>query len=58
MALLLCLSASAQELKVTGSRKAVRTSGDVLVFVTPVAGRLPWESSGPARLLLGAHSIP
>ena len=38
MALLLCLSASAQELKVTGSRKAVRTSGDVLVFVTPVAG--------------------
>ena len=26
-----------QELKVTGSRKAVRTSGDVLVFITPVA---------------------
>lgn len=31
------LSVQAQELNVTGSRKAIRTSGDVLVFVTPVA---------------------
>ena len=29
--------AAGQELQVTGSRKAVRTSGDVLAFVTPVA---------------------
>ncbi|RHJ92434.1 phosphatase PAP2 family protein [Parabacteroides bouchesdurhonensis] len=35
--LLFTLSANAQELEVTGSRKAVRTSGDVLAFVTPVA---------------------
>jgi len=35
--LMLCLSVNGQELKVTGSRKAVRTSGDVLVFITPVA---------------------
>ena len=34
--LMLCLSVNGQELKVTGSRKAVRTSGDVLVFITPV----------------------
>lgn len=34
---LCCLSLTAQEIQVTGSRKAVRTSGDVLVFVTPVA---------------------
>lgn len=27
-----------QEVQVTGSRRAVRTSGDVLVFVTPAAG--------------------
>lgn len=31
-------SAWGQQLQVTGSRKAVRTSGDVLVFVTPAAG--------------------
>ena len=37
-AFLLCCSVNAQELQVTGSRKTVRTSGDVLVFVTPVAG--------------------
>ena len=35
--LMLCLSVNGQELKVTGSRKAVRTSGDVLGFITPVA---------------------
>ena len=35
--LMLCLSVNGQELKVTGSRKAIRTSGDVLVFITPVA---------------------
>ena len=35
--LMLCLSVNGQELKVTGSRKAVRTSGDVLVFITPGA---------------------
>ena len=29
--LMLCLSVNDQELKVTGRRKAVRTSGDVLV---------------------------
>lgn len=33
-----CLSAHAQEIQISGSRKAVRTSGDVLAFVTPVAG--------------------
>lgn len=38
MAICLVFSAQGQELQVTGSRKAVRTSGDVLVFVTPVAG--------------------
>lgn len=37
LAFLCCLSVNAQELQVTGSRKAVRTSGDVLLFVTPVA---------------------
>ena len=31
------LSAQAQEIEISGSRKAVRTSGDVLAFVTPVA---------------------
>ena len=31
------LSAQAQEIDISGSRKAVRTSGDVLAFVTPVA---------------------
>ena len=33
----ICLSGKAQEVEISGSRKAVRTSGDVLVFVTPVA---------------------
>ena len=28
---------NAETLEVTGSRKAVRTSGDILLFVTPVA---------------------
>ena len=37
LALCMCFSAIGQELQVAGSRKAVRTSGDVLVFVTPVA---------------------
>lgn len=37
ISLFFCLSINAQETEVTGSRKAVRTSGDVLVFVTPVA---------------------
>lgn len=36
--LLVSLSAVAQEIQVTGSRKAVRTSGDVLALATPVAG--------------------
>lgn len=31
------LSIQAQTLQVTGSRKAIRTSGDVLVFITPAA---------------------
>lgn len=35
--LLLCVSLQAQKTEVTGSRKAIRTSGDVLVFVTPIA---------------------
>ncbi len=38
IAICLVFSARGQELQVTGSRKAVRTSGDVLVFVTPAAG--------------------
>lgn len=33
----ICISGGAQEVEVSGSRKAIRTSGDVLVFVTPVA---------------------
>lgn len=37
LALCICLSATGQELQVSGGRKAVRTSGDVLAFVTPVA---------------------
>ena len=37
LAFSLLASAAGQELQVTGSRKAVRTSGDVLAFVTPVA---------------------
>lgn len=36
--LFLALSVQAQEIQVAGSRKAVRTSGDVLALVTPVAG--------------------
>ena len=35
--LFVCLSGKAQEIEISGSRKAVRTSGDVLAFVTPVA---------------------
>ena len=35
--MLACFSGKAQEQEITGSRKAVRTSGDVLAFVTPVA---------------------
>lgn len=38
LAFLFSLSVTAQELQVTGARKAVRKSGDVLLFVTPVAG--------------------
>lgn len=37
-ALCLALSVSAQEIKVTGSRKAVRTSGDIGAVLLPVAG--------------------
>lgn len=37
LTLLTGLSAQAQEIQVTGSRKAVRTSGDVLAAVTPAA---------------------
>lgn len=36
--LCLALSVSAQEIKVTGSRKAVRTSGDIGAVLLPVAG--------------------
>ena len=35
--LFVCLSGKAQEVEISDSRKAVRTSGDVLAFVTPVA---------------------
>ena len=35
--LFVCLSGRAQEVEISGSRKAVRTSGDVLAFVTPAA---------------------
>ena len=35
--LFVCLSGKAQEVEISGSRKAVRTSGDVLAFITPVA---------------------
>lgn len=34
----LCFSLNAQQLEVTGSRKAVRTSGDVGAILLPVAG--------------------
>lgn len=37
IALFVCFSGKAQEIEISGSRKAVRTSGDVLAFVTPVA---------------------
>lgn len=40
IALFVCFSGKAQEVQeveISGSRKAVRTSGDVLAFVTPVA---------------------
>lgn len=37
MMFLISLSICAQEIEVTGGRKAVRKSGDVLVFITPVA---------------------
>ena len=37
LALTASLTANAQELQISGSRKAVRTSGDVLAFVTPAA---------------------
>lgn len=36
--LILGLSASAQQLEVKGGRKAIRKSGDVLMFATPIAG--------------------
>ena len=35
--LFICFSGKAQEVKISESRKVVRTSGDVLAFVTPVA---------------------
>ena len=38
VSLFLCISINAQEIQVTGSRKAVRTSGDILMFVAPAAG--------------------
>lgn len=37
-ALCFCISTGAQEIEVTGSRKAVRTSGDVGAVLLPVAG--------------------
>lgn len=37
LTLFICFLGSAQEVELSGSRKAVRTSGDVLAFVTPVA---------------------
>lgn len=36
--ILCCATIQAQEIEVTGSRKAVRTSGDILMFLTPAAG--------------------
>ena len=35
--LFISLSGKAQEIEISGSRKAVRTSGDILAFVTPAA---------------------
>lgn len=32
-----CLSGTAQEINISGNRKAVRRSGDVLMYVTPIA---------------------
>lgn len=37
MTLIACFRGNAQEIEISGSRKAVRTSGDVLAFVTPAA---------------------
>ena len=37
LSLFFCFSGKAQEIEISGSRKAVRTSGDILAFVTPVA---------------------
>ncbi|RHJ81812.1 phosphatase PAP2 family protein [Parabacteroides sp. AM08-6] len=37
LSLFICFSGKAQEIEISGSRKAIRTSGDVLVFITPVA---------------------
>ena len=37
-ALCFCISTGAQEIEVTGSRKAVRTSGDIGAVLLPVAG--------------------
>lgn len=37
-ALCFCISIGAQEIEVTGSRKAVRTSGDIGAVLLPVAG--------------------
>ena len=36
--LFFCISGKAQEIEINKNRKAVRTTGDVLAFVTPVAG--------------------
>ena len=33
-----CLTIHSQEIQISGSRKAVRKSGDVLAFATPAAG--------------------
>lgn len=38
LSLLFALSLNAQRLEVTGSRKAARTAGDVLLFAAPAAG--------------------
>ena len=38
--LFVCLSGKAQEVEISGSRKAVRTSGDVLAFVSEFAHRI------------------
>ena len=41
--LFVCLSGKAQEVEISGSRKAVRTSGDVLALQTPTRHLTCWR---------------